>query len=62
MQHLELGWKRAIILFPCAFQLAHPSGISVATPLQWTLENKTVPQQCWLTILPSQQQQWYVRE
>jgi hypothetical protein len=34
MQHPELGWKRAITQFLCAFQLAHPSGISVTIPLQ----------------------------
>jgi len=34
MQHPELGWKRAITQFPYAFQLAHPSGISVIIPLQ----------------------------
>jgi len=34
MQHLDLGWKRAITQFPYAFQLADPSGISVAIPLQ----------------------------
>jgi hypothetical protein len=36
-QHPELNWTRAITQFLGAFQPVHPSGISVAMLLPWTL-------------------------
>ena len=62
MQHPELGWKCAITQFSYSFQIADPSGISTAFPLQWIWELHRDRRQCWQTTLPSQQEWWNVHK